>query len=330
MKIAQIREYLGETYTRIEPFPAMFILNNFDGLATTKEICDTYVVDMYIVKGLTYITLEKEDPSLTTPNILKVFSYARGLDFPSPKFIDDLVQAKYGKRFRFFGDKDSLNTILAWQSPGIWKTGVQFLQYELDHDFVDDIVVRSAVEFSENFAQLVSSITIQDLWLLKSRLKGITINQAMTAYQNLQSQHFEMCLQELLRSKFGFIDVVTRYKPPYLKGKEIDVYAKKGRIGEPKTVTICECKLRFSDAEIQPEEVINFIEVAPKVEQHEMELTCKEGGSVRINLWLVTNAAVSSRAVEDLHRHGIEIMIAALPSNWRERGDWKIVKITSL
>lgn len=320
----EIRKYLANTFTRIEPFPTMFILNNYDGYETTKKICDETITEMYVVKGLTYITLEKEDPSLDNPNILKVFSYTRGLDIPSPGFIDDLIEAKYGKRLRFFGDQDSLNTILAWQSPGIWKTGVQFLQYELEHEFVDEVVIKAAIEFSENLAKLVSSITLQDLWILKSRLKVITINQVMETYRSLQSRHFEMCVQGFLRSNYGYVDVVTRYKPPYLEGKEIDVYAKKGRTGELKTITICECKLRFNDREIQLEEIAVFLEVASKVRQYEQELTEKEGGSVKINIWLVTNTTVSPLALKLLYKHNIQTMIAKLPSNWHQRGDWKI------
>ena len=282
---------------------------------------------MYVVKGLTYITLEKEDPTLENPNILRVFSYTRGLDFSSPELIDDLIEAKYGKRSRFFGEKDDLNTILAWQSPGIWKTGVQFLEYELKHDMVDEVVIEAAIEFSEKFAIVVSSITIQDLWLLKSGLKRVTINGAMKAFENLQAKHFETCVQELLRSKYGYTDVIARYRPPYLEGKEIDVYARKGIIGERKAVTICECKLRFEKRDIQLEEIANFLEVALKVRQHESELIAKEGGSTKIEAWLITNSIVSPGALETLRKNDIRVMIAKLPLYWHKRGDWKIIEI---
>lgn len=78
MNIPQIREYLAKRYTKIEPFPAMFILNNYDDFDTTKQICQVVITDMYVVKTLTYITLEKEDHTLDAPNILKVFSFTRG------------------------------------------------------------------------------------------------------------------------------------------------------------------------------------------------------------------------------------------------------------
>lgn len=323
----QIREYLEQKYTKVEPFPSMFILNNYDGFETTKQICDELITDMYVVKGLTYITLEKEDPTLDNPNILKVFSYTRDLDFPSPKFIDDLIEAKYGERLRFFGKKDSLNTILGWQSQGIWRTGVQFLEYELEHDMVDEVVIEAAIEFSEKFAIVVSSITIQDLWLLKSGLKRVTITEAMEASENLHARYFEICVQELLRAKYGYSNVITRYKPPYLKGKEIDVYARKGMIGERKTVTICECKLRFEKREIQLEEIADFLEVTLKVRQHELELIAEEGGSTKIEAWLITNSIVSPSALKTLRKNGIRTMIAKLPTDWLKRGDWKIIEI---
>lgn len=326
----QIREYLTETYVRIEPFPTMFILDNYDGLETTKETCDDHITDMYVVRGLTYITLEKEDPDLDGPNILKVFSYTRGINLPSPELLDDIIEAKYGRRFRFFGEKDSLNTILAWQSPGIWKAGVQFLQFELEHDYADEGVISAAIEFSENLAEFVSSITVQDLWLLKSSLRRITINEVLETYRSLQSRHLEICVQEFLRSKYGYADIVTRYKPPYLAGKEIDVYAKKGRTGESKTVTFCECKLRFNDGEISLEELLGFIKVASMVKQYESEQIKKEGGNAKIIAWLITNAAISPAALEILHKESIHVMIAKLPLGWHKRGDWKIIEINEV
>lgn len=327
MKLPEIRNYLGKRYTEVDPFPAMFILNNYDGFETIKEMCDELITDMYIVKGLTYATLEKEDPTLDKPNILRVFSFTRGLNIPSSGLIDDLIEAKYGRRLRFFGKKDDLNTILGWQSPGIWRTGVQFLQYELEHDVVDEVAIEEAIEFSENFAAIVSSITEQDLWLLKPSLKREIIAKHKGVFENLQARHFEMCVQDYLRLRYGYDDVVTRYAPPYLKGREIDVFARKGRIGERRTVTLCECKLRFEKREIQLAEIADFIEIASMVRQHELELTAKEGGSVKIEAWLITNATTSPNALEILNQNRIRIMIAKLPSNWKERGDWKIIKI---
>ncbi len=305
----------------------MFILDNYDGLETTKQICDDLITDMYVVKGLTYITLEKEDQTLDNPNILRVFSYTRGLDFPSPKFIDDLIEAKYGERLRFFGEKDDLNTIVGWQSEGIWRTGVQFLEYELEHDMVDEVVIEAAIEFSEKLATVVSSITIQDLSLLKSGLKRVAATEAMKTLENLQARYFEICVQEFLRMKYGYPNVVTRYNPPYLKGKEIDVYARKDLIGERKAVTICECKLRFEKREIQLEEIVDFLGVTSEVRKHESKLAAEEGGSAKIEAWLITNSVVSPSVLETLRKNDIRVMIAILPSNWRKRGDWKITEM---
>ena len=329
-KLSQIRHYLEEKYTRIDPFPSLFILNSYDGFEVTKEICDELITDMYVIGGLVYITFEKEDPTLLNPNILRVFSYTRGLDIPSPEIIDDLIEAKYGKRVRFFGNRDSMNTILGWQSPGIWRTGVQFLQHELENDLVDEVVIEAAIEFSENFAELVSSITIQDLWQLKSGLKRASISEAIEVFENLQARYFEICVQEFLRSKYGYVDAITRYKPPYLKGKEIDVYARKGRIGERKTVTICECKLRFERREIQTKDIAEFLEIASKVKQYESELITKEGGSAKIEAWLVTNTTVSPHALEILQQKDVKVMIAELPAGWHQREDWKIVRMRQL
>jgi len=327
MKLPQIREYLNKKYTSIDPFPAMFILNNFDDFETIKIICDTIITDMYVLKGLTYLTLEKEDPKLDEPNILRVFSYTRGLDIPTPVLIDDLIEAKYGTRMRFFGKKNSMNTILGWQAPGIWRAGVQFLQYELDHDIVDEVVIEAAIEFSEKLAVAVSSITVEDLWLLKSNLRRATIKEALNAFENLQARYFETCVQEFLRSRYGYTDVITRYKPLYLKGKRLDVYARKGVLGERKTVTLCECKLRFNNKEIKLEEIDDFFNVASKVKKYEEELIAKEGGSLKFETWVITNTTVLPSDLEIIHKNDVRVMIAKLPSNWWKRGDWKIINI---
>lgn len=305
----------------------MFILDNYDDFETTKEICRAVITDMYVVKALTYITFEKEDETMARPNMLKVFSLTRGLDVLSPNFLDDLIETKYGKKFRFFGDSDHLNTILAFQSPGVWKTGVQFLQYELDNDVVNESMLTAAVEFSENFATIVSSITLNDLWLLRNDLKNITDDKIRETYKNLQSRHFETSVQDFLRTKYHYSDIVTRYKPPYLDGKEIDVYAKKGQTGEPKTIMVCECKLKFSDDPVQVEEVTCFVELVTKIQKHETELANKEGGSAKLKPYLVTNSSVSPATKDFLNSQGVQVMITQLPANWHERGDWKIAGV---
>jgi hypothetical protein len=327
MNINQIRKYLAQTYTKIKPFSAMFILNNYDDYETQKQICRAEITDMYVAKALTYITLEKEDYTLSSPNMLKVFSFTRGLDVLSSGILDDLIEAKYGIRYRFFGDKDDLNTTLSFQSPGVWTTGVQFLQYELDQNLVDASMISGAIEFSENFAIIVSSITINDLLLLSTQSKNITSDKILDTYKNLQSRHFELSVQGFLRTKYNYSDVVTRYKPPYLEGKEIDVYAKKGQTGEHKTIMICECKLKFFNLSVQIEEVTRFAELSAKVQQYETELANKEGGSAKVKSYLVTNSSVSPATLEFLNSRGVQVMIAQLPTNWHERGDWKITGI---
>ncbi|MCW4017154.1 MAG: hypothetical protein NWF00_00485 [Candidatus Bathyarchaeota archaeon] len=324
MKIPEIKKYLDAHYTKIEPFPALFILNNYDDFDTTKQICNATITDMYAVKALAYITLEKEAPTLSRPNILKVFSYTRGLDVLSSGIMDDLIEAKYGQRYRFFGDKDDFNTTLSFQSSGVWTTGVQFCQYELDHNLVDESIISGAVEFSENFAIIVSSVTITDLLSLSKKTKKISIDKLLDIFKNLQSRHFEVSVQEFLRSKYNYSDIRTRYKPPYL-GKEIDVYGKKGRTGETKTIVICECKLKFSNRQVQVEEITRFADLTAEVQQHEKETAKKEGGSVKVKSYLVTNSYVSSATKDFLNRRGIQIMLVQLPSNWHERGDWEIV-----
>lgn len=140
----------------------------------------------------------------------------------------------------------------------------------------------------------------------------------------MQCRHFETAVQDYLRTQYNYYDVSTRYKPPYLEGKEIDVYAKKGQTGAAQIITICECKLKFFNQIVQAEEIIAFLEVTEKVRAHEKQLAKKEGGSVKIMSYLVTNSSVSLAAAELLSSRGIQIMNVQLSANWMERGDWKI------
>lgn len=323
MKIPEIRQYLSSKYDKIAPFPAMFILNNYDDFETTKDICEATITDMYVVKALTYITLEKEDDTSKDANILRVFSFTRGLDIISSGMLDDLVEAKYGVRYRFLGKDDNFSTMLSFQAPGVWRTGVQFCQYELENDIVDESMISAALEFSENFATILSSITMNDLLLLKGKIK-YSEQKILEIFRNLHASRFEMNVKDYLRTKYQYYDISTNYKPPYLSGKEIDVYAKKGLTGTAQIITICECKLKFFDQVVQPEEITKFLTVTEKVREHETLLAKKQGGSIKINSYLVTNSTVSPAATELLSSRGIEIMSVELSSNWSERGDWKI------
>jgi hypothetical protein len=306
----------------------MFILDNFDGFETTKEWCCNLITDMYVVRGLTYITLEKEDKTLKSPNLLKIFSLTRGLDLLSPELLDELVTWKYGTKLRFFGEKDDLNTILAFQSNGIWKTGVQFFQSYWKRNIIDEKIIASAIEFTDNFALAISAVTFHDLWLFKN-LKAPDNQTLIGTLTNLQSRYFEICVQEFLRTKHRYSEILTRHTMPYLKGKEIDVYAKREVLGTSKQITLCECKLKFSNNQVKPDEVSTFIEIVTKVREHEKRIAEQEGINIKIIAYLVTNSSFFPETAKLLNSQGIECMIAKLPANWFKRCDWKIVNMKS-
>lgn len=78
----------------------------------------------------------------------------------------------------------------------------------MENDLVDEVVIEAAIEFSENLAKLVSSLTIQDVWELKSGLKKVPIPKVIKTIENLQARYFEICAQEFLRLKHGFTENV--------------------------------------------------------------------------------------------------------------------------
>lgn len=145
------------------------------------------------------------------------------------------------------------------------------------------------------------------------------------SYENYLSRIFEDAVADYLRQNHQY-DAVARTKPPYLEGKELDVFAEKGL--PLKNITVCECKFRpvNPDSPITISEVQEFGEKAKKVEEHH-----RKSGVAKFWFWLVTNTDKLEEGVDEYSKKiGIEIKKVHLPKNWKERSDWSVVKIENL
>lgn len=274
MDLREIQEYLRKKYPRFIPkivlnairFDPLII--DFDpGTGDTHDDDNEVVTELYAVAPLTYITLEKEDLTLVEPNILRIFSFARGLDaeqgiVPS-SLIMDVIEAKFGRRPNF-GPNDYLNSILGWQGRGLWRAGVQLFLV----NNIDEFLIERGIQYADSFGSLVSAINIRDLWRVGSKLGTFSEEELASIMVNLHARIFENETANLLRRKFEYA-AVNRYRPPYLK-KPLDVFAAK-RSTDYTRITICECKLTLNERAITEREVLAFKQVAEKVKAVEME-----------------------------------------------------------
>jgi hypothetical protein len=105
----------------------------------------------------------------------------------------------------------------------------------------------------------------------------------VSSYENTLSHLFEFKVGEFLRQRYNYSKVLIRYKPVYLDGKEIDIYAEKGQI--ERSLTICECKLRLNNSPISLHEVESFGEKIPIIKEKEAIVH-----RTRFNFWFITNA----------------------------------------
>jgi hypothetical protein len=142
--------------------------------------------------------------------------------------------------------------------------------------------------------------------------------------ENFRSRVFEDSTANYLQSEHDY-KATARMKLQYLGGLEIDVFAERGSPNK-RTITVCECKLRFDDAAIMLDEVEQFKRKIAKIKENE-----SKRGEVKYYFWLVTNTEKSEYGVKELAKqHGIELKRARLSKDWMKRADFKIEEITSL
>jgi len=150
--------------------------------------------------------------------------------------------------------------------------------------------------------------------------------------ENLYSYEFEGAVADFIREKYGYNLVVRNFSPPYLDGKELDIYAVK--FGDPRRLTLVECKLRIYDENnpITYEEVERAKEIMQKIEEYERDKANKEGDRLKTYKWIFTNSrTIESRARELLKESKIEVKRAILSSNWlRNPRALRIINIENL
>lgn len=312
-----IRGFLNSRYRKVNPLITLRAIDSFEYEDVLEELGVNIITDMYLTRTLAYVTIEKEDPTLKHANLIRVFSFTRGLDVISIPIMRDALVMRYGEDSIKFPQGGMV--ICAPYAPGVWRAGVLF--FLVDKPRPEDI--EDAIRFSEELTRKVASITIEDLWKLIGKKP-----EALKDVEDFQSRFFELEVENFLRRKYGYFNTDTRLKPPYLSGKEIDVIARKDVLSGKNTVTICECKLRFNDTPITENEIQEFAEKLRVIRDYEAEKAYKEGRGLKMYGWFVTNTQkVPERIIKLAEDNDIEIRIASLPKNWRRRSDWKVLDL---
>jgi len=313
----EMRRFLTSRYRKLDPSSTLRAINSYEYEDVLEELGEDIITDMYLTHTLAYVTIEKEDPTLKHANLIRVFSFTRGLDIISIPIMRDALVMRYGDESIEFPREGMV--ICAPYAPGIWRAGV--LLFLVDEPKPEDI--EDAITFSEVLTRKVSTITIDDLWKLAGKEP-----EALEDIENFQSRIFEMEVERFLRREYGYFSTDTRLKPPYLEGKEIDVIARKDVLAGKNTVTICECKLRFNDTPITKDEIQKFAEKFQVIREHEAEKAHTEGRGLEIYGWFVTNThKLSERVIKLAKDNNVELRIASLPKNWKRRSDWKVLDL---
>jgi hypothetical protein len=147
--------------------------------------------------------------------------------------------------------------------------------------------------------------------------------EGFASKENFLARIFEDAVAQFYSAKHGYL-FLTRRKFKYLDGKEIDVFGEK--TGDPKTITICECKLRFNDSKITLGELDYFHKKIIKVKENE-----SKRGETKFHCVFISNSKnIEENVKEFAYDNNIEIRNALLPSDWQERPNWKINEIKIL
>ncbi len=190
---------------------------------------------------------------------------------------------------------------------------------------VTTIRVRDGGEGGMIWASMTTSIAdfSKPFSLLTFETSESNILPPSFSEENFLSRRFEEQVASYLVRKFNYGYAVSM-KPYYLDGKEIDVLAEKGVM--PKTITVCECKLRLNDSPITMQEVNDFAEKIVKIKQNETKR-----GEVTFYSWFVTNTDKLEEGVREFtKKEGIELKRAKLSNNWKHRSDWSVLEIKPL
>ena len=169
----------------------------------------------------------------------------------------------------------------------------------------------SAVSLMEKLSHIIGLLKLSED--LKSKFETL-MKKKQSFLINFVSYKFQREVESHLRSEYQYTQTICNYKPPYLRGREIDVYASKG--ARRTTITICECKLKLNDQPISADEVKKFSELSKVVREYEQQKARKEGKQVTIYAWIVTNAnSVEEPALVIAKETKIRIKQADIPKD---------------
>lgn len=189
-------------------------------------------------------------------------------------------------------------------------------QSEIDH----------AVEFSCAFAETVSKVTDDDFWRLKSNLGRMSMEEMAGMVPNFCSRIFEDRICDLLRRRFDYAEVESRYRPNYLNA-ELDIFALKKHVKGVTKITICEYKFALENREINYDEIQKFKRTSEIVESHERK---ENPNGLKFEAWFVTNSTSIQEDALKLIEDGFKIKIAHLPANWASMDNWDVSNLLDL
>jgi hypothetical protein len=157
--------------------------------------------------------------------------------------------------------------------------------------------------------------------------------EVLGKYDNLvismASRLFEVESERYLKEQYNYTSTFSPYSPPYLKGKQIDVYAEKGI--RDRIITACECKFRFKGKPLSIEEVNNFAEKMAILRGYLRTQSERQGVRCKIFGWIISNAMDAESEVWRVAKENkIDLKHAILTKNWEKDAYWKIIDIIPL
>jgi len=148
-------------------------------------------------------------------------------------------------------------------------------------------------------------------------------DRGLFSRENFLSRVFEDSIAHFLATQYNY-QVQIRLKPSYMNQQEIDVFGEKGV--DPKTITVCECKLRIGSTPISLEEIRYFNKKIEKIRENE-----SKRGQISFHFWFATNTTVVEDGVKEFAKvNKIELKLARLSSDWQRRSDFKVEEISNL
>jgi len=152
--------------------------------------------------------------------------------------------------------------------------------------------------------------------------------------EDLWAALFEIRVAEHLARKYRYPEVRYNFYPPYLKAQnvgEVDIYLRDAS-ASPRRVLVGECKLRVGDdpdtKPISVEEVNKLWRKVQHIREREEQAAHDFGTTLKLFAEVISNTTQADpEAKMAAQHHGIELITARLPGNWKRRADWKVISV---